>query len=126
MTLIFTNRESTSEIISRNSPFQKSCLWSLCLILLGRAQRVKTTTFRAVFFFVVNKIFEKYLNERYVKFLEKTGLISIFKYGFKASYLTVDLLIIAVHRAPRAFNFCCAARDIDLDIYSTFISGLYS
>lgn len=77
-------------------------------------------------FFVVNKIFEKYLDDRCVQYLEKNGLISNFKYVFKGSHLTVDLLIIAVHRDPWAFNIRCANRDIDLGTQSTFISGLHS
>ena len=48
-------------------------------------------------------------------YLEKNGLFSNFKYDFKASHLTAELLITAVHRAPWTFKFCCAARDIDLD-----------
>ena len=41
---------------------------------------------------VVSKVFEKLLNNRIVDYLEKCGLFSDFKYGFRPSGFTADLL----------------------------------
>ena len=35
--------------------------------------------------FVVNKVFEKLVNDRIVDYLEKSGLFSDFRYGFRSS-----------------------------------------
>ena len=41
---------------------------------------------------VVNKVFEKLVNNRIVDHLEKCSLFSDFQYGFRSSQSTADLL----------------------------------
>ena len=41
---------------------------------------------------VVNEIFEKLVNNRIIDHIEKCGLLSDFKYGFRSSGSTTDLL----------------------------------
>ena len=45
---------------------------------------------------VVSKVFEKLLNNRIVDPLEKCGLFSDFKYGFRPSGPTADLLTVGI------------------------------
>ena len=47
---------------------------------------------------VVNKAFEKLVNDRTVDHLEKCGLFSGFQYGFKSSRSTADPLIVVYDR----------------------------
>ena len=54
--------------------------------------------------FVVNKVFEKLVNNRIVDHLEKSGLFSDFWYGFRSSQSTADLLTVASDRIPRTFR----------------------
>ena len=53
---------------------------------------------------MVNKVFEKLVNKRIVDHLEKCGLFSDFRYGFRSSQSTADLLTVLSDRIARAFN----------------------
>ena len=55
-------------------------------------------------FSVVNKIFEKLVNNKIVDHLEKCGLFSDSQYGFRSSQLTADLLTVVSDRIATAFN----------------------
>ena len=56
------------------------------------------------FLSVVNKVFEKLVNNRIVDHLEKCGLFSDFQYGFRSSRSTADLVTVVSDRIARAFN----------------------
>ena len=56
------------------------------------------------FLSVVSKVFEKLVNNRIVNHLEKCGLFSDFRYGFRCSRSAADLLTVASDRIARAFN----------------------
>ena len=70
--------------------------------------------------FVVSKVFEKLVNNRIVDRLEKCGLFSHFRYGFRSSRSTADLLTVVSDRIARAFNRCEATRAMALDISKAF------
>ena len=69
---------------------------------------------------VVSKVFEKLVNNRIVDHLEKCGLFSDFRYGFRSSRSTADLLIVVSDRIARAFNRSGATRAVALDISKAF------
>ena len=69
---------------------------------------------------VVNKVFEKLVNNRFVDHLEKCGLFSDFQYGFRSSRSTADLLTVVSDRIVRAFNRSGATRAVALDISKAF------
>ena len=69
---------------------------------------------------MVSKVFEKLLNNRIVDHLEKCGLFSDFKYGFRSSWSTGDLLTVVSDRIARAFNRAGATRAVAIDISKTF------
>ena len=78
---------------------------------------------------VISKVFEKLVNNRIVDHLEKCGLFSDFRYGFRSSQSTADLLTVVSDRIARAFNRSGATRDVALDISKAFDrvwhAGLY-
>ena len=53
---------------------------------------------------VASKVFQKFVNNRLVDNLEKSGLFSDFQYGFRSSQSTTDLLTVASHRIARALT----------------------
>ena len=53
---------------------------------------------------VVSKVFRKLVNNNIVDHLEKSGLFSDFRYGFRSSRSTADLLTVVSDRITRAFN----------------------
>ena len=53
---------------------------------------------------VVSKVCENFVNNRMVDHLEKSGLFPNFRYGFRSSQSTVDLLTVVSDRIARAFN----------------------
>ena len=71
---------------------------------------------------VVNKVFEKLVNNRIVNNLEKCGHFSDFQYGFRSSRLTADLLTVVSDRIARTFNRSGATRAVTLDIPKAFDS----
>ena len=69
---------------------------------------------------VVNKVFEKLVNNRIVDRLEKCGLFTDFQYGFRSSRSTADLLTVVSDRIARAFNRSGSTRAVSLDISKVF------
>ena len=63
---------------------------------------------------MVSKVFEKLANNRIVYHLEKCGLFTEFRYGFRSFRSTADLLTVA--RIARAYNRFRATRAVALDI----------
>ena len=53
---------------------------------------------------VVSKVLEKLVNNKIVDHLEKCGLFSDFRYGFRSSRSIVDLLLVESNRMARDFN----------------------
>ena len=66
---------------------------------------------------VVSKVFEKLVNNRIVDRLEKCGLFSDFKYSFRSSRSTEDLLTVV---SDRAFNKSGATRAVAIGISKAF------
>ena len=69
---------------------------------------------------VVSKVFEKLVNNRNDDQLEKCSLFSDFRYGFRSSRSTADLLTVVSDRIARAFNRSGATRAVALDISKAF------
>ena len=69
---------------------------------------------------VVSKVFEKLVNNRIADHLEKCGLFSDFKYGFRSFRSTADLLIVVSDRIARALNGSGATRAVTLDLSKAF------
>ena len=74
------------------------------LRMSGKGLQLKTTTLLVFFLWLVNKVFEKLVNNRTVDYLEKCGLFSDFQNGFKSSRSTADLLTVVSDRTAGAFN----------------------
>ena len=68
----------------------------------------------------VSKVLEKLVNNRIVDHLEKCGLFSDFRYGFRFSGSTADLLTVVSYRIARAFSRSGATRAVALDISKAF------
>ena len=68
---------------------------------------------------VVSKAFEKLVNNRIIDHLEKCGIFSDFKYSFRSSHSTADLLTVVSDRIAKAFNKPGATRAVALDISKT-------
>ena len=68
----------------------------------------------------VSKVFEKLVNNRIVDHLEKYGLFSDFKYGFRSPRSTADILTVVSDRIARASNRSGATRAVALDISKAF------
>ena len=59
------------------------------------AERSTAKNYRPVrFLSLVSKVFEKLVNNRIVDHIEKYGIFSDFKYGFRSSRSTADLLTV--------------------------------
>ena len=69
---------------------------------------------------MVSKVFEKLVNNRIVDHLEKCGLFSDFKYGFRSSQSTAYLLTVVSDRIAKVFNKSRATRAVALDISKVF------
>ena len=69
---------------------------------------------------MVSKVFEKIVNNRIVDHLEKLGLFSDFRYSFRSSRSTADLLTVVSDRIARTFNTSGATRAVALDISKAF------
>ena len=69
---------------------------------------------------VVSKVLEKLVNNRIVDHLEKCGLFSDFRYGFRSSRSIADILTVVSDRIARAFNRSGATRAVALDISRAF------
>ena len=86
------------------------------LRMLGKGLQLKTTTLLVFFLWLVNKVFEKLVNNRIVDYLEKRGLFSDFQNGFKSSWSTADLLTVLSDRTAGAFNRSGATWAVVLEI----------
>ena len=71
-------------------------------------------------FSLINKVFEKLVNDRIVDHLEKCGLFSDFQYGFRSFWSTADLLTVVSDRIARAFNRYGATLALALNISKAF------
>ena len=69
---------------------------------------------------VVNKVFEKLVNDWIVDHLEKSGIFSDFEYGFRSSRSTSDLLTVVSGRIAMAVNKSRATQAVALDIFKAF------
>ena len=69
---------------------------------------------------MVSKVFEKLVNNRIADHLEKYGLFSDFKYGFRSSRSTANFPTVVSDRTDRASNRSGATRAVALDISKAF------
>ena len=69
---------------------------------------------------MVSKVFEKLVNNRIVDHLKKCGLFSDFKYGFRSSRSTADLLTVVSDRIARAFNGSGTTRAVTVNRSKAF------
>ena len=69
---------------------------------------------------VVNEVFEKFVNNRIVDHLDKSGLFSDFQCGFRFSQSTADLLTVVSDKTARAFNRYGGTQAVAPDISKTF------
>ena len=69
---------------------------------------------------MISKVFEKFLNNRIVDHLEKCGLFSDFRYGFRSSQSTADLLTVVSDIISKVFDRSGATQAVALDISKTF------
>ena len=69
---------------------------------------------------VVSKVFEKFVNNRIVDHLEKSGLFSDFQHGFRSSRLTANFLTVVSDRIARDFNRSVTNQVLALDISKIF------
>ena len=69
---------------------------------------------------LVSKAFEKLVNNRIAEHLEKCGLFSDFRYGFRFARSTVHLLTVVSDKIARDFNKPRATRAVALDMYKAF------
>ena len=67
---------------------------------------------------MVNKVFEKLVNNRIAVLREKCDLFSDFQYGFRSSRSTADLLV--SDRIARTFSRSGATRAVALNISKAF------
>ena len=73
-----------------------------------------------IFLSVVRKVFEKLVNNRIVDHLEKCGLFSDVRHGFRSSRSTADLLTVVTDGIARTFNRSGATPAVALDISKAF------
>ena len=88
---------------------------SLCLNMIERSTAKNHCAVSILS--VVSKVFEKLVNNRIAEHLEKCGVFSDFKYGFRSSQSTADLLTVVSDRIARTFNRSWPIRAVALDIY---------
>ena len=69
---------------------------------------------------VVSKVFEKLVNNRIVDHLKNCGLFSDFRYGFRSSWSTANLLTVLCDRIAGTFNSYEATQAVALDISRAF------
>ena len=75
---------------------------------------------------VVSKVFEKLVNNRIVDHLEKCGLFSDFRCGFRSSRSTAVLQTFVSDRITRAYNRSGATLAVALDISKAFDRVLHA
>ena len=69
---------------------------------------------------MICKVFEKLVNNRLVDHLEKSELFSDFRYGFRSSRSTEDLVTIVCDRTCRVVNSSGITSAIAIDISKAF------
>ena len=69
---------------------------------------------------MINKVFEKLVNNRIVDHLEKCGFFSDFQYIFRSSRSTADFLTVVSDRIAKAFNRSGDTRAVALAISKAF------
>ena len=69
---------------------------------------------------VISKVFEKLVNNRILDQLEKSGHFSDFRYRFRSTWSSADLMTVVSDRIVRAFNRSRATPAVALDISKTF------
>ena len=69
---------------------------------------------------VVSEVCEKLVNNRLNDHLDKFGLFSDFRYSFRSSRSSADLLTVVSDRIAKAFNSSEATRAVALDISKAF------
>ena len=113
-----------------NNCLKESCFpdcWkvsSVVLVFNNVGERSTARNYRPVSLLsIVSKVFEKLVNNRIVDHLEKCGLFSDFRYGFRSSRSTADLLTVVSDRIARAFNRSGATPAVALDIYIRLLAG---
>ena len=74
---------------------------------------------------LVNKVFEKHLNNRIVNHLQKCDLFSDFLCGVRSSRSAADFLTVVSDRIARTFNRSGPSRTVVLDISRTFACLLH-
>ena len=72
--------------------------------MLGEGLQLKTTILLVFFLWLIDKVFEKLVNNNIVDNLEKCGLCSNFQYCFRSSRSAADLLIVVSDRIARVFS----------------------
>ena len=84
------------------------CIWKVSLVVpifKNAAERSLAKTYCPVTLLsVVNKVFEKLVNNGIVDHLEKYGPFSDFQYGFRSSQSTASLLTVVSDRIASAFD----------------------
>ena len=116
-----THYLSSSISVWRSLVFQiigRSHWWSLYLRMLGKGLLLKTTALLVFFLWLVKSL--KLVNNRIVDDLEKCGLFSDFRNGFRSSQSTGDLLTVVFDRLVRPFNRSGAIWAVALDISKAF------
>ena len=69
---------------------------------------------------VISKVFEKLVNNRILDQLEKSGHFSDFRYRFRSTWSSADLMTVVSDRIVRAFNRSRATPAVALNISKTF------
>ena len=94
---------------------------SVVLVFKNVGETYTAKTYRPVSLLsVVNKVFERLVNNRIVDHLEKCDHFFDFQYGFRSFRSTADLFTVVSDRTARAFNRSGATRAVALDISKAF------
>ena len=94
---------------------------SVVLVFKNVGETYTAKTYRPVSLLsVVNKVFERLVNNRIVDHLEKCDHFFDFQYGFRSFRSTADLFTVVSDRTARAFNRSGATRAVALDIPKAF------
>ena len=96
-------------------------LSSVVPILKNVGERCTAKNYRPVSLpLVVNKVFEKLVNNRLADHLKKYGLFYGFQYGFSSFRSTAVLLTVVSDRTGRVFSYSGTTRALTPDIFKAF------
>ena len=96
-------------------------LSSVVPILKNVGERCTAKNYRPVSLpLVVNKVFEKLVNNRLADHLKKYGLFYGFQYGFSSFRSTAVLLTAVSDRTGRVFSYSGTTRALTPDIFKAF------